>query len=259
MAGPHGKMMPTAASMLLLWVIGVLPSIVLLSFEVTCCINFVKVFPVFMLPPFYVGATACDLFLQYTAQAQPDGYVPVGDTATPGGIEGRADGVQELQYAQCCRLGRLLQSVEKYFLVVGEGLFVGFLLFVLLVSYPQVLRLHVWSLVFGIILFLWSCATDHKRRGNGGCGNGGSNTVGHSAGEGEDGKNDSKRLDDASSIPRIGVVWLLETDSASVLGDISLVAFSLQCPLSKVRSPSLAFALRSNLMPPSATLLPILL
>ena len=32
----------------------------------------------------------------------------------------------------------------------------------------------------------------------------------------------------------MGVKWLLETPFAGVLGDVSLVAFSLQCPLSKV-------------------------
>jgi len=32
----------------------------------------------------------------------------------------------------------------------------------------------------------------------------------------------------------VGVKWLLETEAVSTLGDISLVAFALQCPLSKV-------------------------
>jgi len=204
--------------MVLLWVVGVLPSVVLLILGDEgggCCFNFIKLFPVLMLPSFYLGAAACDLYMQQTRLARQDGFSPLvadptleaergvrGQTPTTHhpspSLEGGGswmvggDGSGGMPPGLAC--------------LIGELMFVGFFAFVLLVPYPPVLRLHVWSIVFGVILFVWACATheqadDRKSRGG---------------------------------AMRMGVKWLLETPFAGVLGDVSLVAFSLQCPLSKV-------------------------
>ena len=142
---------------------------------------FVKVFPPFMLPPFYLGAAACDLYQQ---QLTLDSKV--GSESTD------ADGEH------------VWGAIRGYSTVIGEILFLAWVgVQWVPYSFFGVAESHIWSLVFGSVLFFFALSSADLARTRGG------------------------QL-------QVGAKWLLASEYVVMLGDASLCAFTFQFPVAKV-------------------------
>ncbi|EKX35783.1 hypothetical protein GUITHDRAFT_146244 [Guillardia theta CCMP2712] len=117
-----GVMKPLAL-MLFLWILAILPAIaVAAAGSQERWMTFLKVWPPFMLPSFFVGCAACELYKQATYLSSTREYASVYNLA-------------------------------------GEALFISIIVAVLVFPASELFRLHGFSLVFGAVLVLLGLST----------------------------------------------------------------------------------------------------
>jgi len=127
------------------WILGILPAVFMLVFGVySSSWLFCKVFPLFMIPPFYLGVAVCDLYKQELAVSAEE--------------EGSEDGGQEDE-----RGGVWGQVKQNWSAVLGETVLLAWIGFQL-VPYAHS-ESHVWGIVFGAVLFFLALAAAEKGAG----------------------------------------------------------------------------------------------
>mmetsp|Transcript_67002 Transcript_67002/g.139641 ORF Transcript_67002/g.139641 Transcript_67002/m.139641 type:complete len:441 (+) Transcript_67002:86-1408(+) len=159
----------------LLWFFAVLPGALCLFADAQQPYwLFLKVFPPFMLPSFLLGAAMYDLWEQEVQEArearerrQREGEGGTGWHGTAG--------------------------------MMGELLFIVIIIAIATLPLPNLLRYHVWSLAFALVVLLLAVASASPP---------------------------------SSSSTSLGLTSLLQSDAIVLLGDLSLVAYTMQSPLS---------------------------
>ena len=115
------------------------------------CVCRVQVFPLFMVPPFYLGVASCELYkLELECEA-------TGRDGEEGGSRGAQEGgAQERESVW----GQVKRSWAT---VLGETVFLSWFLFQLLPY--NIGETHIWALVFGIFLFFFAVSAENGGEG----------------------------------------------------------------------------------------------
>ena len=111
----------------------------------------VQVFPLFMVPPFYLGVASCEL---YKLELGCEATGRDGEEGGSGGAEGGGSEERESVWGQVKR---------SWATVLGETVFLSWFLFQLLPY--NIGETHIWALVFGIFLFFFAVSAENGGEG----------------------------------------------------------------------------------------------